>query len=55
MDTEHDEISDSRSRRGTGPLAWLLAVRVLVHWVTASLPLVVVTPLLASSAPLLPG
>lgn len=29
------------------PLAWLLAVRVLVHWTTASLPLVVVTPLLA--------
>ncbi len=29
------------------PLAWLLAVRVLVHWLTASLPLVVVTPLLA--------
>ncbi|MBW8367279.1 MAG: heme exporter protein CcmB [Arenimonas sp.] len=29
------------------PLAWLLGVRVLVHWVTASLPLVVVTPLLA--------
>ena len=29
------------------PLAWLLAVRVGVHWVTASLPLVLVTPLLA--------
>ncbi|HQZ31431.1 MAG TPA: heme exporter protein CcmB [Arenimonas sp.] len=29
------------------PLAWLLAVRVGVHWFTASLPLVVVTPLLA--------
>lgn len=29
------------------PLAWLLAVRVGVHWVTAALPLVVVTPLLA--------
>lgn len=29
------------------PLAWLLAVRVLVHWTTASLPLVVLTPLLA--------
>jgi heme exporter protein B len=29
------------------PLAWLLAVRVGVHWVTASLPLVVITPLLA--------
>ena len=29
------------------PLAWLLAVRVGVHWITASLPLVVVTPLLA--------
>ena len=29
------------------PLGWLLAVRVAVHWVTASLPLVVVTPLLA--------
>ena len=30
MDTEHDEISDSRSRRGTGPLAWLLALAVFV-------------------------
>lgn len=29
------------------PLAWLLAVRVGVHWVTAALPLVLVTPLLA--------
>ena len=29
------------------PLAWLLAVRVAVHWATASLPLVLVTPLLA--------
>ncbi len=29
------------------PLSWLLAVRVGVHWLTASLPLVVVTPLLA--------
>ena len=29
------------------PLAWLLAVRVAVHWLTASLPVVVVTPLLA--------
>lgn len=29
------------------PLAWLLAVRVGVHWVTAALPLVIVTPLLA--------
>ena len=29
------------------PLAWLLAVRVAVHWVTTALPLVLVTPLLA--------
>ncbi len=29
------------------PLAWLLAVRVAVHWATAALPLVVATPLLA--------
>jgi heme exporter protein B len=29
------------------PLAWLLAVRVLVHWATTALPLVLVTPLLA--------
>lgn len=29
------------------PLSWLLAVRVGVHWVTSSLPLVLVTPLLA--------
>ena len=29
------------------PLSWLLAVRVGVHWLTASLPLVVMTPLLA--------
>ncbi len=29
------------------PLSWLLAVRVGVHWVTASLPLVLATPLLA--------
>jgi heme exporter protein B len=29
------------------PLAWLVAVRVLVHWATTALPLLVVTPLLA--------
>lgn len=29
------------------PLAWLLAVRVAVHWTTTALPLVLVTPLLA--------
>jgi len=29
------------------PLAWLLAVRVGVHWATSALPLVLVTPLLA--------
>ncbi len=29
------------------PLAWLLAVRVAVHWVTSALPLVLLTPLLA--------
>ena len=29
------------------PLSWLIAVRVLVHWLTTALPLVVVTPLLA--------
>ena len=29
------------------PLAWLLAVRVAVHWATTALPLVLVTPLLA--------
>ena len=29
------------------PLAWLLAVRVIVHWATTALPLVLVTPLLA--------
>jgi heme exporter protein B len=29
------------------PLAWLLAVRVGVHWATTALPLVLVTPLLA--------
>jgi heme exporter protein B len=29
------------------PLAWLLAVRVLVHWATTALPLVLLTPLLA--------
>lgn len=28
------------------PLAWLVAVRVLSHWLTTALPLVVVTPLL---------
>jgi heme exporter protein B len=29
------------------PLAWLLAVRVAVHWLTSALPLVLATPLLA--------
>jgi heme exporter protein B len=29
------------------PLAWLLLVRVLVHWATTALPLVLVSPLLA--------
>lgn len=29
------------------PLAWLLAVRVAVHWLTSALPLVLLTPLLA--------
>lgn len=29
------------------PLAWLLAVRVAVHWATTALPLVLVAPLLA--------
>lgn len=29
------------------PLAWLLAVRVAVHWTTTALPLVLLTPLLA--------
>jgi heme exporter protein B len=29
------------------PLAWLLAVRVAVHWLTTALPLVLATPLLA--------
>lgn len=29
------------------PLAWLLAVRVAVHWLTTALPLVLLTPLLA--------
>ena len=29
------------------PLAWLLAVRVAVHWLTTGLPLVLATPLLA--------
>ncbi|HVK52204.1 MAG TPA: heme exporter protein CcmB [Pseudoxanthomonas sp.] len=28
------------------PLAWLVAVRVLTHWATTALPLVLVTPLL---------
>lgn len=28
------------------PLAWLVAVRVLVHWATTALPLLVATPLL---------
>lgn len=30
------------------PLAWLIAVRVAVHWLTTALPLVLVTPLLAA-------
>lgn len=29
------------------PLAWLVLVRVLVHWATTALPLLLVTPLLA--------
>ena len=29
------------------PLAWLVLVRVLVHWVTTALPLIVMSPLLA--------
>lgn len=29
------------------PLAWLVAVRVLVHWATTALPLLLATPLLA--------
>ena len=29
------------------PLSWLIAVRVLVHWVTSALPLLLLTPLLA--------
>ncbi|NDK38609.1 heme exporter protein CcmB [Pseudoxanthomonas gei] len=29
------------------PLAWLVAVRVLGHWLTTALPLILVTPLLA--------
>jgi heme exporter protein B len=29
------------------PLSWLIAVRVLVHWLTTALPLVAITPLLA--------
>jgi heme exporter protein B len=29
------------------PLAWLLAVRVAVHWLTSALPLVLATPFLA--------
>ena len=29
------------------PLAWLIAVRVAVHWVTTALPLVLLTPVLA--------
>ncbi len=29
------------------PLAWLVLVRVLVHWATTALPLIVVSPLLA--------
>lgn len=29
------------------PLAWLIAIRVLVHWATTALPLVLIAPLLA--------
>ena len=29
------------------PLAWLVAVRVLTHWATTALPLLLITPLLA--------
>lgn len=29
------------------PLAWLIAMRVLVHWATSALPLLLITPLLA--------
>jgi heme exporter protein B len=29
------------------PLSWLIAVRVLVHWLTSALPLLLLTPLLA--------
>lgn len=29
------------------PLAWLIATRVAVHWLTTALPLILVTPLLA--------
>ena len=29
MDTEHDEVSESRRRRGAGPLAWLLSLALL--------------------------
>jgi heme exporter protein B len=29
------------------PLAWLLAMRIAVHWATSALPLILVTPLLA--------
>jgi heme exporter protein B len=29
------------------PLAWLIAMRVLVHWATTALPLLLLTPLLA--------
>ena len=29
------------------PLAWLVLVRVLVHWATTALPMIVVTPLFA--------
>ena len=29
------------------PLAWLVLIRVLVHWATTALPLLIATPLLA--------
>jgi heme exporter protein B len=32
---------------GNAPLAWLVAIRVAVHWLVTSLPLLVLTPLLA--------
>ena len=29
------------------PLAWLIAIRILVHWLTTALPLIAIVPLLA--------